>query len=65
MGYYVVRLVRIGRGSGADEEIASVRARTMDEAIAAALRRYPGMMAVHGELHAMAPGSEAHREGED
>lgn len=54
MRYYAIKLVHPRRRDGAGRplvEIASVRARDMSEAIAAAMRRYPGYMAVHGERH--------------
>lgn len=49
---FAVRLVRAGTGAAeAREEIASVWADSMSEAIALAMRRYPGCLAVHGERH--------------
>lgn len=53
-GYYAIKLVH---PSDSDEtgrrlvQIASVRASSMSEAINAAMRRYPGFLAVHGERH--------------
>lgn len=54
IGYYAIRLVRTDatlRRDRASQQIASVKARDMSEAIAIALRRYPGYIAVHGERH--------------
>jgi hypothetical protein len=54
LGYYVVRLVNLRKVNAAGERverIASVRALDMTDAIAAAMRRYPGYLAVHGERH--------------
>lgn len=49
---YAVRLVRPGANrSERRDEIASVWADSLSEAIAIALRRYPGCLAVHGERH--------------
>ena len=54
MRYYAIKLVHVRRTDTAGRplvEIASVRARDMTEAIATAMRRYPGYLAVHGERH--------------
>lgn len=56
LGYYAVKLIDVRSGAGATDgspavQIASVRARDMTEAIAVAMRRYPGHLAVHGERH--------------
>lgn len=52
IGYYAVRLIRVpgsARPGSRREEIAAVEARDLREAIAVAMRRYPGYIAVHGE----------------
>lgn len=54
IGYYAIKLVRPARDREGDEprqQIASVKAHRLSEAIAIALRRYPGYIAVHGERH--------------
>lgn len=52
--HFVVKLVDPGRrgpGGGPSETVASVFAADMSEAIARAMARYPGQLAVHGERH--------------
>lgn len=54
VGYYAIKMVHPGgalEGGRRKVEIASVRARDMTQAIAVAMRRYPGYLAVHGERH--------------
>lgn len=54
LGYYAIKMVHPGdprEGGRRKVEIASVRARDMTQAIAVAMRRYPGYLAVHGERH--------------
>lgn len=62
MRYYAIKLLWVGARVDGDEGsrepggvIASVKARDLSQAIAIAMRRYPGTIAVHGELHATVP----------
>lgn len=62
MRYFAIKLLRVGGRVDGDAEtgepdgvIASVKARDLSEAIAIAMRRYPGTFAVDGELHATLP----------
>lgn len=58
MKCYAIRLQRPGSDAPEDEVIASVKARDLTEAIAVAMRRYPGALAVDGDLQATLPPSD-------
>ncbi|MGH7541351.1 MAG: hypothetical protein ACRELC_10155 [Gemmatimonadota bacterium] len=49
--HFAVKLVRLGPERDPAVEIASVFAFDLGEAIALAMARYPGFLAVHGERH--------------
>lgn len=55
MKYFAIKLVQTNGEDPPAEVIASVKARDLPEAIAIAMGRYPGTMAVDGELHAVVP----------
>lgn len=54
IGYFAIKLLPVGAETGTEgdrPQIASVKAPNLSEAVALALRRYPGYIAVHGERH--------------